>query len=105
MELMISIFGWIATCLIAISTIPQAIMVIKTKKTKDIALGMYILGTLGGYFFFVYGTLTSIYISVSVGLPIAIGNIVFSTFETIVLIYKIHNVRTGVDKKEETETE
>lgn len=101
METLISIFGWVATCLIAISTIPQAIMVIKTKRTKDISLGMYALGTLGGYFFIVYGALTSIFISVSVGLPIAIGNVVFSTFETIVLIYKIHNVRIGVDKKEE----
>lgn len=102
MVLMTSIFGWVATCLIAFSSIPQCIKVIGTHKTKDIALGMYVLGTLGGYFFVVYGVLMSVYISLSAGLPIAIGNFVFSIFETIVLVFKIRNVVSGVDKKDET---
>ena len=56
-DIFIEIFGLIGGGLIAIGFIPQAVKTIKTKDTKSLSLGMYIIYNLGCVSWFVYGVL------------------------------------------------
>ena len=81
MELVI-ILGLIAASLTSASFVPQAIKSIKTKHTKDISLGMYILSTTGLTLWLIYGILTSDF-------PIIAANIITVTLAAIILILKL----------------
>lgn len=48
-------FGFAAAFLTTISFIPQAIMTIRTRNTRGISRGMYIMFTVGVAFWLVYG--------------------------------------------------
>jgi MtN3 and saliva related transmembrane protein len=48
-------FGFIAAFLTTVSFIPQAIMTIRTKNTRGISRGMYVMFTVGVAFWLVYG--------------------------------------------------
>ena len=51
----ITVMGLVAAILTTISSLPQAIKIIKTKKTRDISLLMYIILTIGVFLWLVYG--------------------------------------------------
>ncbi len=53
----IVIFGYIAAFCSAVSQFPQAYKIIKTGDTHSISPGMYILMTVGIFFWFTYGVL------------------------------------------------
>lgn len=53
----ISLIGYIAGFCTAIAQFPQAYKVIKTGETESISLGMYLIMTLGIFFWFAYGIL------------------------------------------------
>lgn len=56
-----NLLGYTATILSISSFLPQVIKIWKTKSTKDLALGMWILGATGNFFWIVYGfTLSSV---------------------------------------------
>ena len=74
--------GFIAAFLTTVSFVPQAIMVIKTKDTKGISLGMYSLFVAGVFLWVVYGYVIQ-------DMALLIANIVTFGFASIVLAYKI----------------
>ena len=76
------ILGYLAATLTTLSFLPQAVKVIKTKKTEGISLWMYIIFTTGVFFWFIYGLLSLIY-------PIIIANFVTLIFASIILFYKL----------------
>ncbi|MFN4217242.1 MAG: SemiSWEET family transporter, partial [Brevinematales bacterium] len=47
--------GFIAGFCTTLSLVPQVIKVIRTRQTRDIALGMYILMVIGVLFWLLYG--------------------------------------------------
>jgi len=53
----IVLIGYIAGFCTAVAQFPQAIKVIRTGNTESISLGMYIIMTLGIFFWFLYGIL------------------------------------------------
>jgi len=55
----IVIIGYIAGFCTAVAQFPQAVKVIKTGNTKSISIGMYLIMTLGIFFWFLYGVLLS----------------------------------------------
>jgi len=52
-------FGYLAAFCTTASFLPQVIKVFKTKHTKDISLGMFLLMTAGVSFWLIYGLLIS----------------------------------------------
>jgi len=74
--------GFIAGLCTTLSLVPQVIKVIRTRQTKDIALGMYILMVVGVFFWLLYG------ISVR-SLSVMVSNSVTLVLSSIVLVYKI----------------
>ena len=74
--------GLVAAVITTVSYIPQAVKTIKSKNTKDISLGMYILLVTGLTFWIVYGTLIR-------DLPLLIANGVTLFLSLIILIYKV----------------
>lgn len=84
-ETLITIFGWAAACFTTISSIPQAIKVIRSHKTGGISLLMYVFFTLGIAFWIVYGLM--------INNPIIwVTNTVTLVFSVITLGFKIYNV-------------
>ena len=77
MEL-ITILGLVAATCTAISFLPQAIKIIKTKHTKGLSLGMYALFTTGIFLWLVYG----IFIK---DLPVILANVITLIFAAIIL--------------------
>lgn len=76
---------WIGL-LAAVSTtagfLPQAIKTIKTKQTKDLSLGMYILMAFGLFCWLVYGILLN-------DLPLILANAISFTLTVVILVLKI----------------
>jgi MtN3 and saliva related transmembrane protein len=81
--LIIFVFGYIAAACTTISFIPQAIKVFKSKSTKDISLGMFLLMTSGVFFWLVYGLMINSF-------PIIIANAVTLFLSVYILLMKIH---------------
>lgn len=79
---LITVLGLIAATCTTISFLPQAIKVIKTKHTKDLSLGMYIILTSGILLWLIYGILIG-------DLPIILSNCVTLIFTTSILYLKI----------------
>jgi len=65
-----------------IAFIPQAIKVYKTKHTKDISIGMFLLMSIGLIFWTIYGIMILSY-------PIIIANVVTIVFAVFILLMKI----------------
>lgn len=79
---MIDILGFVAGFLTTLAFLPQVIKVIKTKKTEDISLGMYIIFSLGVALWLVYGIML-------LSLPIIIANTLTLALASIILVMKI----------------
>lgn len=86
----IKIIGLAAAFLTTASFIPQALKTIKTKDTSGISLSMYIMFTLGVFLWLIYG----FYIK---DVAITVANVITFIFASIILIYKIRNVRNRKD--------
>ena len=74
----IELLGYVACALTSASFLPQALMVIKTRKTESLSLTTYTMFTLGVALWLYYGIATQSY-------PIVIGNMITLAFASIIL--------------------
>jgi MtN3 and saliva related transmembrane protein len=77
-----TIIGLLAATCTTISFVPQVVQILKTKNTKGISLGMYILFTFGIACWLVYG----FYLG---ELPIIIANSITLVLASTILVFKI----------------
>lgn len=85
MNTYIDIIGLIAAFLTTISFLPQAVQVIKTKDTKSISLGMYLMFVLGVASWLVYGFILK-------DKPLILANSVTFVFSSFILFFKLKEV-------------
>ena len=78
----LTLIGLLAATCTTISFLPQAIKIIKTKHTKDLSLGMYLILTTGVFLWSVYGILID-------DLPLVIANSTTFLFTATIVILKI----------------
>jgi len=78
----IILIGLLAGVLTTISFLPQTIKIIKTRKTRDLSLVMWIVLNLGLLLWIVYGFFI-------MNLPVIIANMITFIFALIILIFKI----------------
>lgn len=88
MDLFFQILGYVAANSTTIAFVPQMISIFKTKDTKSISLGMYLIFVFGVVCWLAYG----IY---KVDWPIIVANAVSVVLSSIILIFKIINVAKG----------
>ncbi|MBK7183835.1 MAG: SemiSWEET transporter [Bacteroidetes bacterium] len=77
-----TIIGLLAATCTTISFVPQVVQILKTKNTKGISLGMYILFTFGIACWLIYG----FYLG---ELPIIIANAITLVLASTILVFKI----------------
>lgn len=93
------IFGFIASALIAVFSMPQLIKTIKTKNTESVSLWMLLLLVIGDFCFGVNGLAglcdaeAEMFTKMSVSLPLFLANAISCTTSAIVLFFKIRNMR------------
>jgi MtN3 and saliva related transmembrane protein len=80
----VTFLGMAAGTLTTISFIPQVIRIWKTRSTKDISVGMFMLFCAGIFLWILYGFLIN-------SLPVIITNIVTFIFALIILGLKLRN--------------
>jgi len=78
----ITMLGLLAAVCTTSAFLPQVVKTIKTKDTKAISLGMYIIFTLGVTLWMIYGIIIS-------DLPVMLANGVTLILSLIVLILKL----------------
>ncbi len=78
----IQILGLSAGAFIVASSLPQIFKIIKTQRTGDISLTMYVILNIGTVLWIIYGLLTS-------QLPVIIPNVIFLIFNVSILYLKI----------------
>lgn len=78
----IEIIGLFAAACTTSAYIPQAVKVMRTKHTKDLSLGMYILIVIGLFSWLAYGIFMK-------NLPLILANSITLIFASITLILKI----------------
>jgi len=81
----IEIIGYIAGFCTAVAQFPQALKVIKTGDTESISIGMYIIMTMGIFFWFLYGVLLS-------NLPMMLANGVCLLPSVYILYITVRNI-------------
>lgn len=81
-DILVTIIGLIGAILTTIGFLPQMVKVIRTKQTRDISLGMYIIMIIGAVFWLTYGIILS-------SIPIIFANSISFVFVLIILIMKI----------------
>ena len=88
MDLFFQILGYVAATSTTIAFVPRMIIIFKTKDTKSITLGMYLI--------FVFGVVCWLaYEIYKVDWPIIVANAVSVVLSSIILIFKIINVAKG----------
>ena len=78
----VTMIGLAAAAITVVSLFPQLVKIWKTKSTKDISLGMFLLFCGGVFLWFVYGILMQ-------DLPIIIANFLGFIQTLIILILKV----------------
>lgn len=78
----VSLVGLIAALCTTFAFLPQALRIIKTRHTKDLSLGMYVIFSLGVFLWLVYGIL-------KMDIPIMAANFVTFIFSFAILILKL----------------
>lgn len=78
----IQILGLIAGGFVVFASLPQILKIIKSKKTTDISLQMYVLLNIGTFLWIIYGFLTN-------QIAVLIPNIIFQIFSLVILYLKI----------------
>ncbi|HSD64783.1 MAG TPA: SemiSWEET transporter [Ignavibacteriaceae bacterium] len=86
-----SLFGYIAAICTTISFVPQAVKVHKTRSTKDISFGMFLLMTAGVAFWLIYGLMIN-------SLPIIAANAVTLFLSFYILLMKIRLDHTALNQ-------
>lgn len=79
---LVNIIGYLATLVSAGSIAPQALKIWKSKKTRDISLGMYIIACLGAVLWLVYGILIKAF-------PVITANSIIFILGLIMVILKL----------------
>ena len=74
--------GYVAATLTTVAFIPQALKTLKTKDTRSISLGMYIVFTVGVGFWLLYG----IYLH---SLPMIVSNVITLALAAAILAMKL----------------
>ncbi len=77
-----TIIGLTAAALTTFSFLPQALKIIKTKHTKDLSLGMYLVFSTGVVLWLVYGILIR-------DIPVIVANLITAIFTITILVLKI----------------
>lgn len=85
-------FGYLAAFCTTVSFLPQVFKVIKTRHTKDISLGMFLLMTAGVSFWLIYGLIIA-------SLPIICANTVTVMLSFYILFMKIKLDGFGIKKR------
>lgn len=78
----ITLIGFLAALLTTTAFIPQVLKIVKTKNTKDISLGMYVIFTSGIACWLIYGILI-------MNIPMITANCITLLLASLVLFYKI----------------
>lgn len=78
----VKIVGYLAAAATTIAFLPQAFHTIKTKDTKGISLGMYLVFTFGVVMWLLYGIFMR-------DVPIISANTVTLVLSVIILVYKL----------------
>jgi MtN3 and saliva related transmembrane protein len=76
------IFGYAATAFTIIAFIPQVLLVIKTRETKDISLATFLFLLTGAITWTTYGIMTN-------SLPIIITNVVIGILQFVIIVFKL----------------
>lgn len=87
---LIDVIGIIAASLTTLSFLPQAIKTLKTKDTRGISLTMYLIFTIGVFFWLIYGILLQ-------NLIIIIANSITLILSSMILSIKIRNYAISKD--------
>jgi MtN3 and saliva related transmembrane protein len=88
MDIFFQVLGYIAATSTTIAFVPQMISIFKTRDTRSISLGMYLIFVFGVICWLAYG----IY---KVDWPIIVANAVSVVLSSIILVFKIVNVAKG----------
>jgi len=78
----ISVVGFAAAFCTTASFLPQAIKTIKTKDTSGISLYMYLLFTIGTFFWMMFGIFSH-------NMPVTVANVITFGFASVILFYKL----------------
>ena len=78
----VTMIGLAAAAITVVSLFPQLVKIWRTKSTKDISLGMFLLFCGGVFLWFVYGILLQ-------DLPIIVANFLGFIQTLIILIFKM----------------
>lgn len=78
----VKIVGYLAAAATTIAFLPQAFHTIKTKDTKGISLGMYLVFTFGVVMWLLYGIFLK-------DIPIIAANTITFVLTVIILVYKL----------------
>jgi MtN3 and saliva related transmembrane protein len=78
----VKIVGYLAAAATTIAFLPQAFHTIKTKDTKGISLGMYLVFTFGVVMWLLYGIFLK-------DIPIIAANTITLVLTAIILVYKL----------------
>lgn len=78
--------GLVAAILTTLSFLPQVLQVIKTKDTKSISLGMYLMFVFGVMLWTVYGFLRN-------DKPVFIANLITFFLSFVILLYKALEIK------------
>ncbi len=81
---MVTYLGFLAAILTTVAFLPQVFKTLKTKKTKDISLIMYILLTVGTLLWGLYGILNH-------DIPLILANVITFISSISILILKVKN--------------
>lgn len=82
MEIIANTFGMTAAILTTTCFIPQLTKIVKTKQTRDLSLGMYLMFTAGIICWEIYGIILK-------APPIIIANLLGIIMNSIIIFYKI----------------
>ena len=74
--------GYVAATLTTVAFIPQALKTLKTRDTRSISLGMYVVFTVGVGFWLMYG----IYLH---SLPMIVSNVITFALAAAILTMKV----------------
>ncbi len=82
------LLGYLAALLTTLAFVPQAILTLRTRNTRDLSLGMYGLFTLGVASWLGYGLLKH-------DLPIILANVITLILASTILLIKLINSVRG----------
>lgn len=80
----VTLLGLIAATFTTIAFVPQVIKTLKSRQTKDISLGMYVILTVGLCLWCIYGALL-------MNLPIILADVIALVFSVMVLVLKVRH--------------